>query len=94
MGALHTCNDNGYNLIINSFKSSEESRYQIDQTLLNRSKVDGIIIPPPLCDSLEILSALKEANIPMVRIAPKIQLDYSPTSRWMTARPLMKLPNI
>ncbi len=78
MGALHKCNDYGYNLIISSFESDTDGNYKIDKALIDRAKVDGIIIPPPLCDSLEILSTLTEANIPIVRIAPQTMLDYSP----------------
>ena len=78
MGALHKCNDYGYNLIISSFESDTDGNYKIDKTLIDRAKVDGIIIPPPLCDSIEILTALTDANIPIVRIAPQSMLDYSP----------------
>jgi len=78
MGALHNCNKNGYNLIISSFERGGDGDYKIDQALINHAKVDGMIIPPPLCDSAEILTALKNAEIPMVRIAPQTMLDYSP----------------
>lgn len=78
MGALQKCSSNGYNLIISSSEGAADSSYKIDEALMNRTRVDGIIIPPPLSDSMEILSALTDANIPMVRIAPQIKLDYSP----------------
>ncbi len=77
-GALHHCNRNGYNLIISSFESDKDGQFQIDQTLINRARIDGIIIPPPLCDCAEILSALKDARIPMVRIAPQSLPGHSP----------------
>lgn len=78
MGALHKCNNYGYSLIISSFASDTKGNYKIDKALVNRTKVDGIIIPPPLCDSREILSALTAAQIPIVRIAPQTLPDYSP----------------
>ncbi len=77
-GALHHCNRNGYNLIISSFESDEHGHYQIDRTLINRARIDGIIIPPPLCDSVEILTSLKDAGIAMVRVAPQSLSGYSP----------------
>ena len=77
MGALHKCTDRGYNLVISSFERAADGSYKIDDALINRAKLDGVIIPPPLCDSPEILRRLTDADIPMVRIAPQTLPDYS-----------------
>jgi len=78
MGALHKCTENGFHLIINAFERKEDGCYEIDKNLIGTSKVSGVIIPPPLCDAPEILSALTKANIPIVRIAPQTQPNRSP----------------
>jgi len=78
MGALHKCTENGYHLIINAFERKDDGHYEIDKNLIGTSKVSGVIIPPPLCDAPEILSALTKANIPIVRIAPQTQPNRSP----------------
>jgi len=44
---------------------------------LSRFKVDGVILSPPLSDSVELVDMLLKRDIPIVRISPRNNLDLS-----------------
>jgi len=70
-GALKKCHKKGYNLIVDSFEETSNEAEQMVHSLIEQSRIDGIILTPPICDSTHILEALEQAHIPMVRIAPQ-----------------------
>ena len=39
--------------------------------LANRYDLDGVIIPPPLCDDLPLLNTLDKAGLRCVRVGPR-----------------------
>lgn len=40
-------------------------------------RVDAVLLPPPLCDDLVLLAALREAGLPMAQIATGRAVDYA-----------------
>lgn len=78
LGALQHCRTTGYHLVVD--KSAED----ISQTLvsvadlIDITKVDGLILLPPVCDDKNIITLLDEKNVPYVRISPDTELSASP----------------
>lgn len=78
LGALKSCRAKGYHLVVDECDGSMEHSLDTVYALINDTKVDGIILLPPLSDSPEILDVLKENEVPAIRIAPDRDLDRSP----------------
>lgn len=69
-GALSACDEQGYDLLIRPIqRDSSKIKQEISQ-MVERSKVDGFIITPPLCDYPEVIETIESLNVPYVRIAP------------------------
>jgi len=66
VGSLDQCSRGNIQLIVE--KCDEESA-ETAATRLVAAGVDGIILPPPLCDFAGVTRALAEANIPAVAVA-------------------------
>ncbi|MDU0352741.1 LacI family DNA-binding transcriptional regulator [Paraglaciecola aquimarina] len=74
VGALKQCRTNGYHIVIDETAGEIGKALSIVKELIHETKVDGMILLPPLTDIPEVLALLKEVNIPFVRIAPDIDL--------------------
>ncbi|MBL8550255.1 MAG: LacI family DNA-binding transcriptional regulator [Hyphomonadaceae bacterium] len=70
-GALAKCREEGYHLLVEVFSEGEKDLGERVLTLVRESLLHGIIVTPPLSDSPEVLSALKESGTRFVRIAPE-----------------------
>jgi LacI family transcriptional regulator len=77
IGAGATCKANGYHLIVEWLEPPDQNPAGGLVDLLDRIKLGGVIVPPPLCFSGEILSLLEQRNIPYVRILPGDDLKRS-----------------
>lgn len=69
-GALATCRQEGYHLIVEILPQDETPLRQRARALVSESVLHGVILTPPLCDSAALLAELSEAHTPLVRIAP------------------------
>ena len=74
-GAIDACRETGYHLVVEPIslgtnKTAEEKSNAI-RLVMNRLRVDGVILTPPLCDSDAILETLAEYQIKCVRVSPK-----------------------
>jgi LacI family transcriptional regulator len=78
IGAMNSCRSVGYHLIIDECCGSVEHNMDIVYSLINDTQVDGVIMLPPVSDSMEFISVLKENKVPLIRIAPDRNLDESP----------------
>lgn len=78
LGALKRCRQKGYHLIIDEADEDINKTLASVEDLINVTRVDGMILLPPVCDNEKILSLLKTMNIPFVRISPDTQLNSSP----------------
>lgn len=68
-GALSVCSELGYELVVHPCKSDEDNFIEECVNSIARSKLDGVIILPPISENKKLAAALREANCPYVRIA-------------------------
>lgn len=71
-GALEQARKDGYHLIVEPINLHSETITEDINNLLVQSNLDGMVLPPPLCDEPSILEALTEAGKPFARISPSI----------------------
>ncbi|NQY36911.1 MAG: LacI family DNA-binding transcriptional regulator [Alteromonadaceae bacterium] len=75
---LKSCRATGHHLVVDEIDDDIDKSIKSVQELVDVTQVDGVILLPPVCDELKVLETLQKANIPIVRIAPDIQLSLSP----------------
>jgi LacI family transcriptional regulator len=83
IGMMHACHKIGYHLMIEGVGDYEGDRvgepidYEEITELVDRSRVDGVILLPPLCFDKRVLQIVREKAVPCVRIAgtPARDLD-------------------
>jgi LacI family transcriptional regulator len=78
VGALKKCRTNGFHIVIDETVGQTAKALSIVNDLIHVTRVDGLILLPPLADIPEVLNLLKDSNTPFVRIAPDIDLQASP----------------
>jgi LacI family transcriptional regulator len=71
-GAMEQSRQDGYHLIVEPVSLSSTTITEDINNLLVQSNLDGMILPPPLCDEPSILKALVSAGKPFARISPSI----------------------
>ncbi|MEQ8935293.1 MAG: LacI family DNA-binding transcriptional regulator [Amphiplicatus sp.] len=67
VGSLEQSSINGCQIVIEKCDSPDSERAAIKR--LEATGADGVILPPPLCDSKEALAAVAEAGFPAVVVA-------------------------
>jgi LacI family transcriptional regulator len=67
VGAMDQCSQGGAQLILEHCEDLRSQRKAIDKLIANGA--DGILIPPPLCDSKTALKQLDQINMPTVAVA-------------------------
>ena len=87
IGMLHACHNIGYHLLIEGVGDYEGETvgapidYDELESLLDPSRIDGVMLPPPICFDRHLLSIIATKNIPCVRIAgtpaPELPLRVS-----------------
>lgn len=77
-GALKACRRHNFELLIHPCNHQDESLVQTIRAMARQSRVDGLILSPPLCDMVEILDMLDARNLGYVRISPLDQNERSP----------------
>lgn len=73
--ATLACQKAGYRLSIEIIDTSPGSPPPALPLGMNAGDVDGVLVSPPLSDSIEIIRALETAKIPYVLIAPGLDPD-------------------
>lgn len=66
VGGLDQCSRSNIQLIV---EKCDEERAEAAAARLVDSRVDGIILPPPLCDNAAVIALLADANVPGVAVA-------------------------
>ncbi|MDB5471627.1 MAG: transcriptional regulator [Caulobacter sp.] len=77
-GAMGACRNSGYYLIVEEMLESGVELERRVAAFNSTVRMDGVILPPPLCDRTELLAALDAEKVPYVRIAPTTHLDRAP----------------
>lgn len=78
-GALKECQEWGYHLLLDALDSGAPDFEHHMMAMLTNVKMDGFILPPPLCDDVRILNFLDQKGTPYVRIAPHRSIDRAPS---------------
>jgi len=67
VGAMGQCSRSGAELLLESCDDLKSQRKAIDRLIEHGA--DGVLVPPPLCDSPSALKRLKEIGMPTVAVA-------------------------
>ena len=78
IGALDSCRAAGYHLVVEACDVDAGDIGDQALTLVRDSRLDGLVLPPPLCESEILVEALSGADVPYVRIAPFTQTEVAP----------------
>ena len=69
-GVLAACNSHGYGLVIHPCDNEDDALLSNLQVLLASSRMDGVILTPPLTENTVLLDYFNDNNIPFVLISP------------------------
>lgn len=69
-GALERCRESGYHLVVEPLEGVGDDLVRRVRKLLASSGLHGVLIPPPLCDSVPLLGEIQRTHTPCVRISP------------------------
>ncbi len=75
IGMMHACRNIGYHLSIEGVGDYEGEvlgtpiDYDDIEKLIDLSRIDGVILPPPICFDRRLLEIVREKAVPCVRIA-------------------------
>ncbi len=67
VGSLDQASRSGVHLVVEKWDEETAVKAVVDHLL--RGRIDGVILPPPLCDLGEMVAALGAAHIPTVAVA-------------------------
>ncbi|MDO7833535.1 LacI family DNA-binding transcriptional regulator [Sphingobium sp. HBC34] len=68
VGSLDQASRSGVDLVVEKW-DDEETSIEAVVAHLQRGRIDGVILPPPLCDLAALVDALDRAGIPAVAVA-------------------------
>lgn len=76
-GALSQCRPNGYELVVHPCDASQANLHDDIINFVRRTKIDGVILLPPLSESNELINKLKAVNCNYVRLVSIISDDVA-----------------
>ncbi len=69
-GVLQECRKEGFDLLIHPCNGESKKLFEDICTLVEKSRVAGLILTPPLSDMVPLQKKLQSAKIPFARVAP------------------------
>lgn len=72
-GAQKAARENGYQLVFEPLERNGRGVGAALTELVIQGNLEGVIVPPPLCDEPSVLGALSKINRPFARIAPSTE---------------------
>jgi LacI family transcriptional regulator len=78
-GAVNRCRESSFHLLVEPWDTESREIGRQVEVLLGQLRLEGVILMPPLGDHPVILAKLKDAAIPIVRVAPKRDLNATPS---------------
>jgi LacI family transcriptional regulator len=69
-GVLKACKDRKYDLLIHPCVYQDRRIAAEIQSLIEHSRLDGLVLAPPLSDMTRIIRAIEASGTPLARIAP------------------------
>ncbi|ALS97316.1 LacI family DNA-binding transcriptional regulator [Lacimicrobium alkaliphilum] len=73
-GVLDICTRRGYELVVHPCQYQSKNLVQESLSFIRRSRIDGVIVLPPVSESRELAAALREEGCQYVRMA-SVDLD-------------------
>jgi len=70
-GATDRCRESGHYLVLEEWHRDSPNAVRHVSALLRQLRPDGVILMPPLSDDRLLCNILRDASVPMVRIAPR-----------------------
>ncbi|TMP79842.1 LacI family transcriptional regulator [Pseudoalteromonas phenolica] len=67
-GVLSRCKDEGYELVIHPCSSTDAQMQDEFKTMIQRSRLAGLVLTPPLSEQQDIINLLDEMSMPYVRL--------------------------
>ena len=86
-GATLHCREVGYHLVVESLHHDTRDLQEQVERMVMTLRPDGMILTPPLCDSREVLDALRESDTPSCRSRPSVTCPTHPRCAWTTSAP-------
>lgn len=77
-GAIRACRAHDYNLVVDEFDMRAPGVADIYKNGLRHLHCDGLILPSPVCDEMDLLDMLDEDEVRYVRISPAKEISRSP----------------
>jgi len=83
IGMMHACRETGYHLQlegVGDFEGEAQGTpidYEEIASLVDKSKFDGVVLPPPICFDNQVLEIVRKNAVPCVRIAGSPARDIS-----------------
>jgi LacI family transcriptional regulator len=78
-GALDTCRERGYNLLLHPCQGDMDDAALEIQQLSRQALLDGFIVTPPLADSRKLVTAMASLKLPFVRVSQLFRGQFSPS---------------
>lgn len=78
-GILARCRQEGYELMIHPCNYQEKQFEQELRSIVRHTRIDGLILIPPLSDLLLVGNTLRDCQIPYASIAPALPRDGHPS---------------
>lgn len=69
LGALRACSMLGFDLVTRAVDPAREDRKHLISSIIERDRPAGIVLPPPLSDDVELLLAMKEAEVRVAAVS-------------------------
>jgi LacI family transcriptional regulator len=80
-GAVERCRESGFHLMVEPWDSASPDIARQVTTVLGQLRLEAAILLPPLSDHQIMLERLRQAEVPIVRVAPTQPLEDSPAIR-------------
>ena len=76
-GALSQCRPNGYELVVHPCDATQASLHDEIINFIRRTKIDGVILLPPISESDELIAKLKAIQCHYVRLVSVVADDIA-----------------
>ena len=74
-GILSICSDAGYDIVVHPCELGSANLVDDVNRFVRRSKVDGVIMLPPVSEIPELVAAIEDFGIPFVRFASELSAE-------------------
>jgi LacI family transcriptional regulator len=71
-GILSVCHDEGYDIVVHPCEFGSANLLNDVRRFVNRSKIDGVIMLPPVSEIPEVAQALDDIGVPHVRFSSQL----------------------